>query len=329
MADFSPHTSYSCSLVASNTQGSGPPAPTSFTTLQDCERLLQITTFSVCVCVDFTVDSYFQIRLGGVVACAELIVSINSNNYHYFTQMMLQVSSTDRKLSDITTAVVNQLQTSCGECAPEMIDSHFFVCYPESTLHVTYRARLEGTSERGSDSLISLIEDWVSGGPGVIVTGVLMTVDPHCSVAISFLSERECLPPPANTTDPAITDPPITDPPITNPPITDPPTTDSPNATTEDPNTEEPPVTDPITDPTATVVGGIDTPDTGATSGPTTGIIAGGVVGIVVIVLIIAITIAIVVIVFLVLKSRRGEFAVKKSDRKYVHYCIYTVSSSL
>ena len=137
------------------------------------------------------------------MACAELIVSINSNNYHYFTQMMLQVSSTDRKLSDITAAVVNQLQTSCGECAPEMIDNHFFVCYPESPSHVTYRARLEGTSERGSDSLISLIEDWVSGGPGVIVTGVLMTVDPHCSVAISSLSERECLPPPANT-DPTV-----------------------------------------------------------------------------------------------------------------------------
>ena len=59
---------------------------------------------------------------------------------------------------------------------------------------MTYRARLEGTSERGSDSLISLIEDWVRGGPGVIVTGVLMTVDSHCSVAISSLSEGECLP---------------------------------------------------------------------------------------------------------------------------------------
>ena len=174
----------------------------------------------------------------------------------------------------------------------------------------------------------------MSGGHGVIVTGILMTVDQHCSVAISFLSERECLPPPANTTDPpitepSITDPPITDPPTTDPPITDPaitdpptadsPTTDSPNATTEDLNTD-PPVTDPITDPTATVIGGIETPDTGATSETTTttGIIAGGVVA-VVIALIIAITIA--VIAYLVLKSRRGEFAVKKSDRKYVHYC--------
>ena len=91
----------------------------------------------------------------------------------------------------------------CSECESGIVDRPSFVCYPESPSHVTYRARLEGTSERGSDSLISLIENWVRGGPGVIVTGVLMTVDSHCSVAISSLSERECLPPPANT-DPTV-----------------------------------------------------------------------------------------------------------------------------
>ena len=37
VASFSPDTSYSCSVVASNSQGSGPPANTSFTTQQDCE----------------------------------------------------------------------------------------------------------------------------------------------------------------------------------------------------------------------------------------------------------------------------------------------------
>ena len=111
------------------------------------------------------------------------------------------------KLEHITAAVVKQLQTSCRECVPEMIDNHFFVCYPESPSHVTYRARLEGTSERGSDSLISLIEDWVRGGPGVIVTGVLMTVDSHCSVAISSLSEEECSPHSHPTDSTSITDP--------------------------------------------------------------------------------------------------------------------------
>ena len=37
VAGFSPDTSYSCSVVANNGLGSGPPAHTNFTTLQDCE----------------------------------------------------------------------------------------------------------------------------------------------------------------------------------------------------------------------------------------------------------------------------------------------------
>ena len=172
---------------------------------------------------------------------------------------------------------MKQLQTSCGKCALEMIDNQFFVCYPESPSHVTYRARLEGTSERGSDYLISLIEDWVRGGPGVIVTGVLMTVDSHCSVAISSLSEGEY--------PPLITEP------------------------------------SPLPDTT--------TPDTGATPETTTGLVAGAVAAVVVIVLIIAVTIAMVIIVFLVLKSRRGELSLKKSDGKYVDivHFIFTILS--
>ena len=148
---------------------------------------------------------------------------------------------------------MKQLQTLCGECAPEMIDNHFFVCYPESPSHVTYRARLEGTSERGSDSLISLIEDWVRGGPGVIVTGVLMTVDSPS------LSEGEC---------------------------------------------------SPHSHPTSNVNG--PTRPTGSDDEGTTN--SRGSSGSCYI-LIIAITIAITIIAYLVLKSRRGELSLKKSDR--------------
>ena len=87
------------------------------------------------------------------------------------------------------------MKTSCPKCgiSDDIINMQSFSCFEESSSFVTYRARLEGTSERDSDSLISLIEDWVrGGGASVIVTGILMTVDPHCSVAISSLSEPEC-----------------------------------------------------------------------------------------------------------------------------------------
>ena len=99
-------------------------------------------------------------------------------------------------LEDITSAVLQQLTTSCAECGinSDIIDRQTIACVPESSTIVTYRARLEGTSETESGSLISLIEKWVSRGASIIVTGVLMTVDPTCSMGISSLSEGECSP---------------------------------------------------------------------------------------------------------------------------------------
>ena len=104
--------------------------------------------------------------------------------------------STDRvvKLEHITNAVIGELTTLCATCGitDDIIDKQSFACSPEFPTYVTYRARLEGTSETDSGSLISLIEEWVSGGASIIVTGVLMTVDSDCSVAISSLSGGEC-----------------------------------------------------------------------------------------------------------------------------------------
>ena len=144
------------------------------------------------------------------------------------------IQSTDRdvKLEDITSAVLERLSASCVDCSidSDIIDRESFACYPESPTYVTYRARLEGTSESDSGSLISLIEKWVSGGASIIVTGVLMTVDSECSVAISSLSEGECSP----------TQPPPTD--------TKPPTTDN----TTDTQTDQT-----STDNTAAIIGGV------------------------------------------------------------------------
>ena len=106
----------------------------------------------------------------------------------------LQSTERNEKLEDITSAVLEELTDSCAECgiSSDIIDRQSFSCFPESPTHVTFRARLGGSSETDSGSLISLLESWVSGGATIIVTGVLMTVDAECSVAISSLSEGEC-----------------------------------------------------------------------------------------------------------------------------------------
>ena len=51
-------------------------------------------------------------------------------------------------------------------------------------VHARLHIIIVGTSETDSGSLISLIEEWVSGGTGIIMTGVLVTVDSECSVAL-------------------------------------------------------------------------------------------------------------------------------------------------
>ena len=138
------------------------------------------------------------------------------------------------KTEDITSALLKQLTVSCTECdiISLVIDTPSFACFSESPTSVTYRARLKSTSETDSGSLISLIEEWVSGGTSIIVTGVLMTVDSECSVAISSLSEGECQPSPTD-------------------PITDRVTTPDP---TSDPVTDSTPST---TDNTAAIIGGV------------------------------------------------------------------------
>ena len=123
--------------------------------------------------------------------------------------MIPVVQSTERmeKLRDIAIAVLEEVTDSCADCGitNDIIDKQSFSCFPESPTYVTYRARLEGTSETNSSSLISLIEEWVSSGASIIVTGVLMTVDSECSVAISSLSEGECEAPTSDHTSSSMT----------------------------------------------------------------------------------------------------------------------------
>ena len=65
-------------------------------------------------------------------------------------------------------------------------------CGSESV--IIYRARLQGTSQTDSGSLISVIETWVTSGPSFIVTELLMTVDSQCTVVILSLSDHgDCI----------------------------------------------------------------------------------------------------------------------------------------
>ena len=219
-----------------------------------------------------------------------------NNIYTYLLYIQRQVSLIDDTLEDITKVVIEELTTLCAECDNDIIDNQSFVCFPESPTSVTYRARLKGTSETDSGSLISLIEKWVSGGASIIVTGVLMTVDSECSVTISSLSEGECFP--ITSTSSIYTLQPT--PGII--PVTTSHTMDNINNTdTQTPSTDSNMDTETLS--TATDQGSSDT-----------AAIVRGVVA-VVIVLIIAITVIVIVIVAFLMKSRRGDLSIKNTGK--------------
>ena len=111
---------------------------------------------------------------------------------------LLQTDRTDLKLADITSAVLKRLTDSCGcQVLSGSIDEESFACFEDSATFVTYRARLNSTSNENSTSLI---EEWVSSGPTIRVRGVLMRVDTQCSVVISDFSEEECSSPSPDAT---------------------------------------------------------------------------------------------------------------------------------
>ena len=73
VAGFTPDTAYSCSLVATNSQGSGPSTTTSFTTQQDCKT--SVPDDCECVSPPFSaLDSYFQLHLRGPSDCIAFVV---------------------------------------------------------------------------------------------------------------------------------------------------------------------------------------------------------------------------------------------------------------
>ena len=109
----------------------------------------------------------------------------------------------NEKLGDITSLVLKELADLCIDCGitNDIIDEQSIFCSEKSPKFLIYRARLKGTSHTDSRMLRSLIEEWVNGGGSIIVTGILMPIDPECAVAISSLSEAECE---ISTTDPTI-----------------------------------------------------------------------------------------------------------------------------
>ena len=93
---------------------------------------------------------------------------------------------------NISNAVLEVLTNTCPDCGDMIIDQELFTCFPMYHTRVTYRARVEGTSQTESTHLASLLEEWVTSGEArITVAEIQMNVDPKCLVAIPSLTAKE------------------------------------------------------------------------------------------------------------------------------------------
>ena len=123
---------------------------------------------------------------------------LDSMNYCYNLYLhhlhYLQGVATNDKLSDITNAVVQNINQHC-QCglSTEYITESAFQCFPNSEQQVTFRARLHGTAQVTSSQLITYLEAFVSRTDSTIaVQGLRLDVDSSCFIAINTFGDPQC-----------------------------------------------------------------------------------------------------------------------------------------
>lgn len=102
---------------------------------------------------------------------------------------------TDLKIQEVTSAIANELRTSCKcQITDENFDNVHLVCSSESSNTVIYRTQIVATSEEDTTALalVSLLEEWIGTTPTINVLGALIRVGEECSVNVTDLSGGVC-----------------------------------------------------------------------------------------------------------------------------------------
>ena len=106
---------------------------------------------------------------------------------------VLQSLNADDKVKDIHTAMQHDIEhlCMCGFTTQHLSDSEL-QCFMNLE-EVTFRALIIGTAQATSSELIEYIEQWIAGGPRILVQTVRLTVDDTCHpVEIYTFNDPEC-----------------------------------------------------------------------------------------------------------------------------------------
>ena len=105
----------------------------------------------------------------------------------------LQFSTPTEKAMEVIDDIISNIQSPC-QCSitTNHITDAVFQCFKQNAHQVTFCARVYPTPQAEAMNIINNITAWSTSGASVSVHGVLLSVDPHCTVEIASLSAPEC-----------------------------------------------------------------------------------------------------------------------------------------
>ena len=112
---------------------------------------------------------------------------------------LLQFDDTEEKLADITSSIVTAVNARC-QCSltANLISTGHFLCTTDPQV-VLYRAQLSGRPDCAQ--VLSYTEQWVSGGPSILVQSNSIAVKAICPIEVESLTvQADCVEPTTITT---------------------------------------------------------------------------------------------------------------------------------
>ncbi|KAL5494002.1 hypothetical protein EMCRGX_G015270 [Ephydatia muelleri] len=176
--------------------------------------LVPSTTYTFSVCAVFDVGAGAEVgavsTLTGVTAepVGERLVYFQVRLEPIYDCVRWSSENTTQKLSEITASLLRTLNLLCGcgltpahlpgnrelSCRASLQDRVVGGAVGGASEGIVYRASLVGTDARSAAELVQLLRGWVEGGTAAIaVGGLLLGVDPNCSVVLGGPSDPGCM----------------------------------------------------------------------------------------------------------------------------------------
>ena len=129
---------------------------------------LNVRLCNICL-ITSHVALFVQLLLSGIHNCPEYIQN-NANGI----------------INDVTTELTKAIQGLCG-CGfnHDHISNSFVQCFSESPQQITFRAKLNQTSQSSTVDLVLYIEQWITNLGSLVVQGTLLQLNSTCPLVIA------------------------------------------------------------------------------------------------------------------------------------------------